>query len=235
MTSEFYKIKKNKKAKSMKNLEQIRSILNIEPYDDNGILCCTVSVEGFNDKGRTFRLDGRKIDEVLKNDNIVLWLHEHFSVVLSDEYVKKTGDTLPIKMVTFTDEKTGKLIENPFLSADGHFVVDPIDEYGFRATMSHFFVSALRKDIDKNGNYILIYNANEDKIPVYKKGNVLVIELLDNKNNRIECCILNDIQYEPIQDGKGYYKPMQDITSRAKGCGRSDEVLVLDLSNLKSC
>lgn len=218
----------------MDNLKQIRSIFNIEPYNDNGIPCCTVSVEGFNDKGRTFRLDGRKIDEVLKNDNIVLWLHEHFSMVLGNKYLKKTGFTLPTKMVTFIDEKTGKLIENPFLSSDGHFVVDPIKEYGFRATMSHFFVSALRKDIEKNGNYILIYNAREDKTPVYKKGNILVIELLDNKNNRIECCMLNDIEYEPIQDGNGYYKPMQDISRRAKECGRSNEVLTLDLSDLKS-
>ena len=35
-------------------------------------------------------------------------------------------------------------------------------------------------------------------------------------------------------DGKGDYLPMQDVSARAKECGRSDEILTVDLSDLKN-
>lgn len=35
-------------------------------------------------------------------------------------------------------------------------------------------------------------------------------------------------------DGKGDYLPMQDVSASTKECGRADEVLTLDLSDLKN-
>ncbi|MDD5373267.1 MAG: hypothetical protein PHO62_07585 [Sulfurimonas sp.] len=72
-------------------LKQIRRILEIEPYDDNGISCCTVTINGIvgDGLGKTFRLDDKKIEEVLNNDNTVIWLHDFFQEIIGKEYLDK--------------------------------------------------------------------------------------------------------------------------------------------------
>lgn len=73
------------------DISRIRSLLKIEPFDDDGVPCCTVSVKGLGEEygacGRTFRLGEKDIAHVLDSDVTVLWLHEHFEQVVGSDYL----------------------------------------------------------------------------------------------------------------------------------------------------
>ncbi|MDY0292509.1 MAG: hypothetical protein RBR02_09275 [Desulfuromonadaceae bacterium] len=66
----------------------VRDLFEIEPFDDNGIPCYTVSVKGLNDKHsrRTFRLDDLQIENILDDEVMFFWLHEHFEIVVGKKY-----------------------------------------------------------------------------------------------------------------------------------------------------
>ena len=89
------------------SIDFIRKIYQVEPYNDNGISCATISIIGrYDSSAKTVRLFEKNIENILDNKNTILSLHEHFSNAIGEEYVNLVCELLNIKYSsrTFNDE-----------------------------------------------------------------------------------------------------------------------------------
>lgn len=83
----------------------IKLLFNVEPFDDNGISCATVSVIGNKDTAaKTVRLNGKTINNLLDDKITVLTFHEHFKNIYEDDYLELVCDLLSKRNYIFLND-----------------------------------------------------------------------------------------------------------------------------------